>query len=112
MITPQSLPTLRIGEIWVLKVETTKLGFNWPPLPLDHPRNVLKQSVCEQFESRLGNFSKIMYEADALFVTSASGQLHYKLVETHRPLIVRDGNLSLTANSLLVRMMSKDGFIA
>ena len=64
MITPQRLPTLRIGEIWVLKVETTKLGFNWPPLPLDHPRNVLKQSVCEQFESRLGNFSKIMYEAD------------------------------------------------
>ena len=94
----------------MLKVETTKLGFNWPPLPLDHPRNVLKQSVCEQFESRLGNFSKIMYEADALFVTSASGQLHYKL--DGMGTFLWGGNLSLTANSLLVRMMSKDGFIA
>ena len=96
----------------VVEAQATKLGFTWARLNLHHPRVVLKQSDCEQFESRLGNFSKIMYEADALFVTSASGQLHYKLVETHRPLIVRDGNLSLTANSLLVRMMSKDGFIA
>ena len=64
MITPQSLPTLRIEEMKVVEAQATKLGFNWAPLPLDHPRNVLKQSDCEQFESRLGNFSKIMYEAE------------------------------------------------
>ena len=57
MITPQRLPTLRIGEIWVLKVETTKLGFTWARLRLDDPRVVLKQSDCEQFESRLGTIS-------------------------------------------------------
>ena len=57
----------------MLKVETTKLGFTWARLRLDDPRVVLKQSDCEQFESRLGNFSKIMYEAaEASFVTSVN----------------------------------------
>ena len=94
----------------VVEAQATKLGFTWARLNLHHPRVVLKQSDCEQFESRLGNFSKIMYEADALFVTSASGQLHYKLHGMGT--FLWGGNLSLTANSLLVRMMSKDGFIA
>ena len=57
-----------------VKVETTKLGFTWARLRLDDPRVVLKQSDCEQFESRLGNCSKIMYEAEASFVTSVCHQ--------------------------------------
>ena len=54
----------------VVEAQATKLGFTWARLNLHHPRVVLKQSDCEQFESRLGNCSKIMYEAEALFVTS------------------------------------------
>ena len=54
----------------VVEATATKLGFTWARLNLHHPRVVLKQSDCEQFESRLGNCSKIMYEAEALFVTS------------------------------------------
>ena len=57
----------------VVEAQATKLGFTWARLNLHHPRVVLKQSDCEQFESRLGNFSKIMYEAaEASFVTSVN----------------------------------------
>jgi len=97
VITPQSLPTLRIEEMKVVEAQATKLGFTWARLNLHHPRVVLKQSDCEQFESRLG-------------------QLHYKLVETSEgvldPLLegvlVRDGNLSLSATSLEVEGLTAD----